>query len=349
MKDMFKIKSYVFLASALLITVTVQVIAFEEKGVEKTETSPSNLDIMRHLMNSWSIRTKEKRSEPLTFGQDPVLRYTDPKYKMTDCAIWRLGKKGRPRAYVTVEMGNPRGNTGLATFEFLAVSEGPFRINGRGVSWQPWELGVDFKPLPGAPQPAATAPERLEQMKQLAIRFSAEEMLGREKIYLNLHPEPFDRYQPTDAKNSDAAVFLFERNSNPEVILFFETDGKKWSYGCGKLSATAVLVKLDKKEVWSNPKTSSRPKPDQVGYHWTNGYTAGRVVFQVPHKLRTTPVKAIPVQPIPARANLLKLKTKQLPVIQPKKVQPKAVQPKVKPQPPQPVSKPASNSSSHCC
>lgn len=325
MKTRFKIQLRILFTLTLLITLFVQTIQASEKDSKnsKTEMAPSKLDLMRHLLNSWSIRTKEKRAEPLAFVQEPVMRYHDPKYKLIDCAIWRLGKKGRPRAYVVVEMDQPNGTAGRATYEFLAVSEGPFRISGRAVQWQPWELGVTFKPLPDAPKPAATAAERLKQMEQLAMRFSAESMLGREKVYLNLHPTPFDRYQPTDAKNSDAAVFQFERGFNPEVILIFETDGEKWSYGCGKISATAVLVKMDKKEVWSAPKTSSRPKAGQVGYYWTNGYTAGREYFQIPpelsmQQLRKKPVQAKPVQAVPVRSVLPKLKSKQPEVVKPK-------------------------------
>jgi len=295
------------LLGAAFCTAMIFQVAADEK-VKQPETEFSKLELMRHLINSWSIRTKEERTEPLAFVQEPVMQYHDPKYKLTECAIWRLGQKGRPRAYVVVEMDHPTGTAGRATYEFLAISEGPFRISGSGVSWQPWELAVDFKPFADGPEPAKTALQRLEQMQQIAIRFSAEEMLGREKISLNLHPEPFDRYQPTEAKNSDAAVFVLERGFNPEVILLLETDSKTWSYACARLSAAATVVKLDKKEVWSNPKISSRPKAGQIGYHWTNGYTAGRLAFYLPKKLIKKPVTPKPVQAIPAKAKLPKIK-----------------------------------------
>ena len=332
----FKIQLRILLTLTLLITLFTHTIEAGEKDSKdakeskdaKTEVTPSKLDLMRHLINSWSIRTKEKRAEPLAFVQEPVMRYHDPKYKVTDCAIWRLGKTGRPRAYVVIEMDHPKGTGGRATYEFLAVSEGPFRISGGVVRWQPWELGVTFMPLPDAPKPAATAAERLKQMEQLAMHFSAESMLGREKVYLNLHPTPFDRYKPTDAKNSDAAVFQFERGFNPEVLLFFETDGEKWSYGCGKISATAVLVNMDKKQVWSAPKTSSRPKADQVSYAWTNGYTASREVFRIPPELSAYRTRTGPLQAIPAQSFLPKQKLKQPEAVKPKVEQPQAVKSK---------------------
>tara|TARA_R110002095_G_scaffold204830_2_gene187778 strand:- start:1454 stop:2452 length:999 start_codon:yes stop_codon:yes gene_type:complete len=299
----------------LLLTCLLPLIA-EEK--QEPETDDSKVEIMRHLLNAWSIRTKEKRTEPLRFVQDPVMQYHDPRYKVTKGAIWRLGEKGRPRAYVAVEMDHPEETAGRATFEFVSMSEGPFRIEGQNVSWQPWEVEAKFQPYPEGPVPADTPEGRLDQMEQMAIKFSAEEMLGRELIHLNLHPTPFDRYQITDDEKSDAAVFFFERGFNPEVFLIFETDGKTWNYGCARLSAAANLVKLDGKEVWSCPKISVRPKEDQIRYQWTNGYTANRHVFRLPRELGETQFRFSPGQPVPARVVVPKIKP------QPKPVKPEA-------------------------
>ena len=269
-------------AAVLLCCVVVPIVAEEKEEA----ANDSKIDTMRELLNAWSIRTREERSAPLAFVQEPVMKYHDPKYKVTKGAIWRLGTTGRPWAYIAVEMDHPEGTAGRATYEFLSLTEKPFRIDGPSVTWQPWEVGIEFKPLPDAPEPAATAEERLDQMQQLAIRFSAEEMLGREQIFLNLHPTPFDQYQPTDAENSDAAAFYFERGFNPEVILILETDGKTWSYGCARLSAAATTVQLDKQEVWTSPKMSVRPKEGQVRYQWTNAYTANRFYFRLPQEMR---------------------------------------------------------------
>lgn len=276
----------------------------EEAQEPKADDNPK-IEMMRHLLNAWSIRTKEKRTEPLRFVQEPVMEYHDPRYKVTKGAIWRLGDKGRPRAYVAVEMDHPQDTAGRATFEFVSMSEGPFRIEGQNVSWQPWEVEAKFQFFPDGSKPADTPEGRLDQMEQMAIRFSAEEMLGRELIHLNLHPTPFDRYQTTEDQNSDAAVFFFERGFNPEVFLIFETDGKTWNYGCARLSAAANLVKLDGKEVWSCPKISVRPKEDQIRYQWTNGYTANRHVFHLPGELQSSQFRfernrAVPAKRIPS-------------------------------------------------
>lgn len=293
----FQAEKVAYLSGLTLLMICLSHLIAEEK--QEPAAEDSQVEIMRHLLNSWSIRTREKRTEPLRFVQDPVMQYHDPRYKVTKGAIWRLGEKGRPRAYVAVEMDHPEKTAGRATFEFVSMSEGPFRIEGQNVSWQPWEVEAKFQPYPDGPEPADTPAGRLDQMEQMAIKFSAEEMLGRELVHLNLHPTPFDRYQITDDEKSDAAVFFFERGFNPEVFLIFETDGKTWNYGCARLSAAANLVKLDGKEVWSCPKISVRPKEDQIRYQWTNGYTANRHYFHLPCELEGIQFRFSPGHPVP--------------------------------------------------
>lgn len=309
----FRVEKLRYLSGITLLLACLLPLVAKEKQ-ERPAEDDSKIEMMRHLLNAWSIRTKEKRTEPLRFVQKPVMQYQDPRYKVTKGAIWRLGEKGRPRAYVAVEMDHPQDTAGRATFEFVSMSEGPFRIEGQNVSWQPWEVEAKFQPFPDGPQPADTLEDRLDQMEQMAIRFSAEEMLGRELIHLNLHPIPFDRYQTTEDNNSDAAVFFFERGFNPEVFLIFETDGKTWNYGCARLSAAANLVKLDGKEVWSCPKISVRPKEDQIRYQWTNGYTANRHVFHLPRELRSLQFRFDQNKLVPAKRIPSETKPQQVPV-----------------------------------
>ena len=119
-----------FLSSfaAVLLCCVVMPIVAEEK---EEAAHYSKIDTMRELLNAWSIRTREERSAPLAFVQEPVMKYHDPKYTVTKGAIWRLGTTGRPWAYIAVEMDHPEGTAGRATYEFLSLTEKPFRLGGR--------------------------------------------------------------------------------------------------------------------------------------------------------------------------------------------------------------------------
>jgi len=103
-------------------------------------------------------------------------------------------------------------------------------------------------------------------MKQLARRFSAVQTVSEpgtenEQLILRLLPQNIDRYVPaTDevalrSTKSDGAMFLFVAGRMPGVVLLLETDGEKWQFGVGRLSAPSTLIlSLDDKPVWSVPR-----------------------------------------------------------------------------------------------
>ena len=64
-------------------------------------------------------------------------------------------------------MPRPRWLAGMLT-------DRPFALKHKteNVGWDATGSGLELKPLPDAPKPAATAPARLTQMRQLARRFA---------------------------------------------------------------------------------------------------------------------------------------------------------------------------------
>ena len=188
----------------------------------------------------------------------PLFRYDDPARGYEDGAVWRLGKSGRPLAIVTTELhpkyagGGPR-----LIYDVLSFSEAPFRANSPDFSWSPNESALKFQTIPEAPPPAATERQRLLQLRQLARRFSAEQIVTQEgttntqSLSLRLLPRNIDRYQPSKEPTSDGAMFLFVSGRMPGIILLIESKGKAWQYAAARLSAPSDLkVKLDRRTVW---------------------------------------------------------------------------------------------------
>lgn len=105
-------------------------------------------------------------------------------------------------------------------------------------------------------------------MKQLARRFSAVQTVTEtgtenERLVLRLLPRNIDRYVLTNEEEasrsteSDGAIFLFVAGRMPGVILLLETDGAKWRFGVGRLSAPSTLiVSLDDRPVWKVPRST---------------------------------------------------------------------------------------------
>jgi len=50
---------------------------------------------------------------------------------------------------------------------------------------------------------------------------------------------------------ADGALFLLSYGTNPEAVLFVESDGKEWHFGLARLSGAArMTVKLDDETAW---------------------------------------------------------------------------------------------------
>ena len=101
----------------------------------------------------------------------------------------------------------------------------------------------------GAPKPAATAAERLVQMRRLARRFTAKEHFRKADIECRLLTQPIDRYQSAAEKIVDGAIFVYVNSTNPEVGVVLETDSEHWRYGTLRLTSAKLSVALDAREV----------------------------------------------------------------------------------------------------
>lgn len=241
------------------------------------DLSDARMELMRK--SAFAIRFDGKEI-PESLESKPLFRYDDLARGYQDGAVWRLGAKGRPLAIVTTELhpryGRQRTNESnpRVVYDLLSLTEKSFRASSRHLTWRPSKSAVEMETLSAAPKPAKSKGVRLIQLKEMARRFQANQLVNEtgtenQKLVLRLLPKPIDRYRPTDSARADAAVFLYVAGRMPGVILFIETDGESWRYGVGRLSGPSKLsVLLDKNEVWLvEPDTGTSSEP----YFATNG------------------------------------------------------------------------------
>lgn len=216
---------------------------------------------------------------PAALEPEPLFRYDDQTRGYVDGFVWKLGAKGRPLAIITNELHpNYLGGGKRVVYDFLSLTDQRFTARSSDMGWAPGGSAVEFRPIPDAPAPAATAAQRLPQIKSLARRFEAtQEVTERpgEKnlVPLRLLPKEIDRYAPTDDTLADGAIFLLVNGRNPGLVLLVETDGKGWSYAIGRLSMPSTFkVRLGGEEVWARP---PGPHPD-------GSYTASNVTAKFP-------------------------------------------------------------------
>jgi hypothetical protein len=248
-----------WLASQVVLGLLVSLVS--SAAAEDDPQAKQRLKLMQEAVSSLEPESSElKTKAALTFASKPLLRYSDPTRGaneaagnlLLDATVWRLGTEGRPTALVTIEIYQASGAPRLLSYEFLSLSEAKFALKHKMEKirrWEPAESGLTLKELPDAPKPAATATERLVQMRRLARRFTAKEHFRKAEIECRLLTQPIDRYESAAAKIVDGAIFVYANSTNPEIGVVFETDGEHWLYGTLRMTSAKSSVALDGRQV----------------------------------------------------------------------------------------------------
>jgi hypothetical protein len=185
---------------------------------------------------------------------EPLLRWSNPTAGSVHGEVYLWSHQGRPAAIASIyRWYHPFKDSTLEV-----VTTTPLSVAAREDKELLWEAeagGIEFKPLAEAPSPAKTATARLNQMRQLARRFSARlddkrdgEVVQRELRLLN---QPVHRYKSDEQHIVDGALFTLVEVTDPEIWILLEAvekEGKKrWQYALARMNADACAVRLDDK------------------------------------------------------------------------------------------------------
>lgn len=194
--------------------------------------------------------------KPLNFRQEPVLRWTNPVSGVVEGGlfVWEDEAK-RPMA--AAQFFIAPGTEKLWIHEFQSLAQEPLRFEYEGQPvWTPSQRGVELKPVDRAPPPAATPAARLQQMRQIARRFSVKDFFeGKSDDALRLMSTPLARY--SDDAASDGAVFAFAHGTDPEMFVVIEArsinqgESPKWHVGLAPMTGYAITAELDDQPYWS--------------------------------------------------------------------------------------------------
>lgn len=152
---------------------------------------------------------------------EPILRWLLQldRHFHSDVYLWT--HEARP--VVVAAITNVYGDRRIMETEIHSLSTGlPLLLHNQQVAWQPERAGVEWKPLPGAPQPGATAAARLTQMRGLAAQYSVSGVYAKMKEELRLLPAPVYRYASPKQGVTDGALFAFARGTDPDAFLMIE-------------------------------------------------------------------------------------------------------------------------------
>lgn len=221
----------------------------------KVEENSIALRKMRELVEEFTVHRMDDKRVPAKLIADPLMRFTDAVDRNQDGSLWAWGRTGRPLAILQLWRNLPGGLTWFHSITSLSSGLVAAERKG-GWQWSPRKPGVTLKPLSQSPTPAKQEAARLRQMKELARRFTANELLENgQRFELRLLVRPVHRYG--DPKNGplDGAMFVLARGTDPEIALLIELVGSgssppTWQYGLAPISSAALRVSLDDHEVW---------------------------------------------------------------------------------------------------
>jgi hypothetical protein len=201
-----------------------------------------------------ALKGVDAGGEAVAFSDEALFRYSDPERGIVDATLWRLGKAGRPKAILVLEL---YGENSLQ-YEFTGAADLPKSVEGSGARWEPAAADSPWSAIPDQPPPAESRAERRRQISEVARKFTASEVWLGETIPLKLLPQALHWYDDAKANVLDGAVFALAHGTNAEILLFIEARGEKdaeprWVAGFARVGAAQLDVSLADKPFWSQP------------------------------------------------------------------------------------------------
>jgi hypothetical protein len=188
---------------------------------------------------------------------EPVLRWTNPEAGRVYGNTYVWLQEGRPVAVGCMFRNFHPYNTFNGELTALAGTRLVAKRDDK-VLWQPKDEWT-WTAVSGAPVPAATAAQRLVQMKALAGEFVVELLDTRnvprgEDQTPRLLPKPLYRYDPEKTRTLDGALFAFVIGTDPELMVLLECDTAAtkpaWRFGVGRMNRDTIRLKRKGETVW---------------------------------------------------------------------------------------------------
>jgi hypothetical protein len=214
----------------------------------------------------WKLTADGVPLDPL---QESVLRWTNPGAGRVYGNTYVWLQDGRPVAVGCLFRNFTPYNSFNGELVALAGTKLLVKRDDK-VLWQPkheWK----WHPLAGADAPAATAAQRLVQMRALAGEFVVELLDTRnvprgEDQTPRLLPRPLYRYDAKQTKTLDGALYAFVIGTDPELMLLLECDTAaakpEWRFGVGRMNRDTIRLKRKGETVWEAASTREHSRED---------------------------------------------------------------------------------------
>jgi hypothetical protein len=252
----------------------------ESRSAEEREATSK---LIEADLPQWKLWSDGDREHELSLEAKPVLRWTNPGVGRVygDVYIWT--RSGRPEAVMSFYKAWQPKYDFTAEMHSLSLTGISAERDG-ALLWQPHKAGITLNAVPDAAKPAESPTRRLQQMRDLAGRFSARLVdrrnnLEGERQELRLLTQPLYRYRSTDPDVLDGALFGIVMGTDPEVFLLLEArqngEARTWQYGLARMNIDPIAVSYKDQEVWRVEK-AQYPGPIDAPYRVVSQFRAAQ-------------------------------------------------------------------------
>jgi hypothetical protein len=236
--------------------------------VDKGSPSPSKdarsrgerlLALHTEHASSYSIYRDAAKTQRLELKREPIYRWSNPTRsggQEGDVFLWTYG--GRPEVIASIFSHPLEGHPERRLcHELQSLSEAVLVVDRDSPNrWEPRAPGIELKPVPGAPPPAASASQRAIQIRALAREFSGRSLSEAGQAWeLRLLPKPLYRYESPEVLDGFILALVSTAGTDPEIILLLEArktpEGPRWLYAPTRFSDMNLWLKHKDQEVWS--------------------------------------------------------------------------------------------------
>src|SRR5436190_8646553 len=201
----------------------------------------------RQVAGEYQMLFGSERSIPLQLNDKPAITYFNPVGGgQTLGAIFVWTHAGRPEIAGAI-WSKRDGDMRRVIHSFHSLSLEPLRAQRHdAIFWAPVQPGIDPVLIAAGPLPAATAPQRLAQMRALAQDFTASTVRGAAERELRMLPQPVYRFENGTA-DRDGGLFVWFEDWDPELLLLMESrttpEGAKWHASFARFTNLPVAAR----------------------------------------------------------------------------------------------------------
>jgi hypothetical protein len=244
--------SVVIRATGLAIVLLIGAVASGQEPPVNSELIDAALKLTQDAAGRYSFETNAGEAK---LHPDPLLRWSNPAAGEIHGNVFLWSVNGRPAVIGSLfKWFTPHTHM---SHELHSLAETPVTgiYQGRAV-WRTREAGVRFAPLADAPPPAASAAQRLLQMRRLAREFAVtKEARDGDRQELRLLTQPIHRYRSPESAVLDGGMFVFVQGTDPELFLLLEArgpqDAAQWMYAAARMNSVSFRLRRRDREVWA--------------------------------------------------------------------------------------------------